>query len=157
MTCSFIFITLAIQLVASQPWLFTKPYTLELVISMPVTGNIFPMGDIALEPIKMVVEIVNNRSDILPDYNIVIDIIDDQCDAAVGLDRTIGPFFLSGKRVFNETNRIGQYRFPESVEFLHQTATSFLMPPVLAGPVCSSVCMVLGNLVPTFNTIHVNL
>ena len=134
----------------------TKPYTLELVVSMPVTGNILPLGDIALEPIKMVVEIVNNRSDILPDYNIVIDIIDDQCGAAVGLQNTIGPFFLSGKRVFNETNKIGQYRFPESVEFLHQTATSFLMPPVLAGPICSSVCMVVGNLAPTFNTIHVN-
>ena len=155
MIYNILFVTLGIQLVVSQSKLLTKPYTLELVISMPVTGNIFPMGDIVLEPIKMVVDIVNNRSDILPDYNIVIDIIDDQCDAGVGLSRTIGPFFLSGKRVFNKTNRIGQYRFPESVEFLHQTATSFLMPPVLAGPVCSSVCRVLGNLVPTFNTIHV--
>ena len=138
----------------------TKPYTLELVVSMPVTGNILPLGDIALEPIKMVVEIVNNRSDILPDYNIVVDVIDDQCGAAVGLQNTIGPFFLSGKRVFNETNKIGQYRFPESVEFLHQTATSFLMPPVLAGHlyfcICSSVCMVIGNLVPTFSTIQVH-
>ena len=80
MIYNILFVTLGIQLVVSQSKLLTKPYTLELVISMPVTGNIFPMGDIVLEPIKMVVDIVNNRSDILPDYNIVIDIIDDQCD-----------------------------------------------------------------------------
>ena len=152
-----VLLVLAVHKSISQPWLLTKPYTLELVVTMPIGGNIFPLGDIALEPIKMVVEIVNNRSDILPDYNIVVDVIDDQCDPAVGLDRTFGPFFINGKRAFNETNKIGQYRFPESVEFLHQTANSFLMPPVLAGPVCSSVCMVLANLVPTFNTIHVTV
>ena len=150
-----IIISVAVEVAVSQAILLTKPYTLELVVTMPVTGNIYPMGPIALEPIKMIAEIVNNRSDILPDYNVVIDVLDDQCDAAASLSRTVGPFFLSETRVFNETKRIGQYRYPEAVEFLHETATSFLLPPVFAGPVCSSACMVLGNLMPSFNTVHV--
>ena len=56
----------------------TKPYTLKIVASMPITGQIMPMGDMCLGPMQIALDIANNRSDILPQYNLVVDIIDDQ-------------------------------------------------------------------------------
>ena len=117
-------ITMA-TLTTSGPASLTKPYTLELPVLLPITGNIYPLGQVGLEPVRMIAEIVNNRSDILPDYNVVIDVIDDQCDAATGLNRTVGPFFLQEQAIFNNTNRIGRFQFPENFEIQQETANSF--------------------------------
>ena len=149
------FMSAMVAITAGQPILMTKPHTLQLAVTLPITGNIYPLGQVGLEPVRMIAEIVNNRSDILPDYNVVIDVIDDQCDAAVGLNRTVGPFFLQEQAIFNSTNRIGQFQFPENFKIQQETANSFLVPPLIAGPVCSAVCIALATLMPTFNTIHV--
>ena len=151
------FITAMVVFVASEPTSLTKPYTVKLVVSLSVTGRISPMGPIALEPVRLIVDIVNNRSDILPDYNVVVDVIDDQCDPAVGLTRSVGPFFLKEQSIFNSTNRIGQFQFPESFEIQQETANSFFMLPLFSGPICSEVCVPVGTLMSTFNTIHVHL
>ena len=141
--------------------LLTKPYTLKLVASLPITGNIFPLGSVCTESANIAVEMVNNRNDILPEYNIVLDIIDDQCNAAVGFERSINPFFLNENRVYDVVNRgndsfgrIGQFQFPETFNFVHKSATKLHIPPILTGSVCSGVCMFLANLMPTFNTIQ---
>ena len=130
-----------------------KPYTIKLAASLPISGNIFPLGKMCLEPAKLAVEMTNNRSDILPDYNIVLDVIDDQCDAAVGLNRIVGPVFLNKNPVDNQT--FGQYQFPETFHFIQHSATTFYMPPIVTGSVCSGVCQVLANLMESFNTIQV--
>ena len=138
-----------------------KPYSLKVVASLPITGKIVPFGDVCLEPIRMLVENLNNRSDILPEYNFIVDIIDDKCSESVALERSLNSFFLNQQRIFKVQNgtekSIGQYRFPESFEFVHETASTFYVPPIMTGPVCSGVCMVLGNLVKSFNTVHVHI
>ena len=155
-------ILISAHLVLSKPEVvLTKPYTLKLVASLPITGNIFPLGNVCTESANIAVEMANNRSDILPDYNIVLDIIDDQCNAAVGLDRSIEPFFLNENRVYDVVNggnysfgRIGQFQYPERLNFVHGSATKLHIPPILAGSVCSGVCMLLANMMPTFNKIQ---
>ena len=59
--------------------LLTKPHTLKIVASMPITGKIFPMGNMCFGPMQIALDNVNNRSDILPQYNLVVDVVDDQC------------------------------------------------------------------------------
>ena len=153
-------INLVVLVVASEHMvMMKKPYSLKVVASLPITGKIVPFGDVCLEPIRMLVENLNNRSDILPEYNFIVDIIDDKCSESVALERSLNSFFLNQQRIFKVQNgtekSIGQYRFPESFEFVHETASTFYVPPIMTGPVCSGVCMVLGNLVKSFNTVHV--
>ena len=134
----------------------TKPYTLKLITSMPITGNIVTMGDMCLGSMKIALDIANSRSDILPDYNLVIDVIDDQCDGSVGLQRSIGPYFLNKERIYNANDsNFGQFQIPQQFQLAEKSAETFYIPPIFGGSVCSAVCLLYANLMKKFKTIQV--
>ena len=62
----------------TQHSVLKKPYTLKLTVSQSITGQIVLMREMCLAPIQLAIDMVNNRSDILPDYNVVVDVIGDQ-------------------------------------------------------------------------------
>ena len=136
----------------------TKPYTLKIVASMPITGQIMPMGDMCLGPMQIALDIANNRSDILPQYNLVVDIIDDQCNGGVGLQRSIDPYFLNKQRIFKHNDsKIGQFQIPEQFLIVEESAKTFYVPPIFGGSICSGVCQLYANMVKKFKTIQVSL
>ena len=143
---------------STMPTTLTKPYTLKIVASMPITGKILPMGDMCLGPMQIALDIANNRSDILPQYNLVVDIIDDQCSGGVGLQRSIDPYFLNKQRIFKHNDsKIGQFQIPEQFQIVEETAKIFYVPPIFGGSICSGVCQLYANMAKKFKTIQVNL
>ncbi|XP_070200945.1 gamma-aminobutyric acid type B receptor subunit 1-like [Littorina saxatilis] len=52
---------------------------------MPVTGIGFPVASAARPAVNLAVELINNSSGILPDYELILDIYDTQHSAMVGL------------------------------------------------------------------------
>ena len=136
-----------------------KPYTLKLTVSQSITGQIVPMREMCLAPIQLAIDMVNNRSDILPDYNVVVDVIDDQCDAAVFVKKSVRPFFMKNQPVFEHFNSsenwFGQFRVPNQFHFQSESAKIMYVPPIFGGSLCSGVCTVIGKFVKEFNQIQV--
>ena len=119
------------------------------------------MGDLCLEPIRLAAEIANNRSDILPDYNLVFDIIDDECNGAVWVKRSVAPFLLNEERVFNGIDTpqhwAGQYQIPRQFNVLNDSARTMYVPPIFGGSLCSGVCSSVAQFMSQFNLIQVQL
>ena len=159
-TCCIVTITLIILANGESERFLRKPYTLKLVVSQPITGPIAPMRDMCLGPIQLAIDLVNNRSDILPDYNVVVDVIDDQCNPPVFVKNSIGPFFLKNQRVFENFNLsenwFGQFRVPNQIKVQSESAEIMYTPPIFGGTLCSGVCAIIGNFAKQFHHIHVS-
>ena len=150
--------TIAIQL--------QKSYTLKIPTTLPIGGDIAPLGDLCLKPLNYMLEIVNNRTDILPEYNLVIDVLDNQCLGSVGLKKILPIFF--GERVERgplvETPHLNSsekkhiiYKLPRDRTAIFPSATSkFYIPPIVAGGLCSAVCSVVSRTVQFFDFINVS-
>ena len=140
--------------------LLRKPYTLKVITTQPITGTVIPMGDLCLEPIRLAAEIANNRSDILPDYNLVFDIIDDECNGAVWVKRSVAPFLLNEERVFDGIDTpahwAGQYQVPRQFNVLNDSARTMFVPPIFGGSLCSGVCSSVAQFMNQFNLVQVH-
>ena len=132
--------------------LLTKKHTLKIQALLPITGNKAPLGNICIKPIEFIVNKVNQQRNLLPDYNIVVDVADDQCSGSTGI-KEILPFFFSD-RVHNKTNgRIGSYQLPQNQTMLWESAETYLVPPLLMGSICSSVCEFFGSQLQDFQLV----
>ena len=138
-----------------------KPFTIKVPILVPLGGPLAPMGQICSEPIKMVLDIVNNSTDILPQYNVVVDAIDHGCQGSVALQE-VYPFFLADRfqpnGLTNVNNRSNPrlHIFPNDREILFETAQNLYVPPLILGGLCSATCRVVSRTVQFFDFINVS-
>ena len=148
-------ILMLITMVEGDLW---KPFSLKLQVMLPIGGEIAPLGDLCLEPINLLLNIVNNRSDILPDYNLVLDIIDDKCLGSVAL-KEIVPFFSADRVEMDEIpknlTKPGWYRLPHNHQAIMASAETAYVPPLVVGGLCSGVCTVVARNVQFFDLINV--
>ena len=154
----FLSIILAMPIITLQE--LTKPYTLKLEMMAPIGGEMVPLGSICLEPIKLIIEIINNRTDILPDYNLIADAIDHECSAPTGLQEIL-PFFYSDmveKKALEMKSSPNPrvHRLPEDRNATFSTAETAYVPPLLLGGLCSEVCTVVGRTLQFFDRFSVS-
>ena len=137
----------------------SKPFTLKLQVMLPIGGEIAPLGDLCLEPVNLLLDIVNNQRDILPDYNLVLDVIDDKCLGSVAL-KEILPFFTADRVEPNEIGKNitkpGWYRLPYNHQSTMPSAGTAYVPPLVIGGLCSGVCTVVARNVQYFDLINVS-
>ena len=137
----------------SQGTLLTKKHTLKLQALLPITGNAAPLGDLCIKPIEYLLAKINNQSKILPDYNLVVDVADDQCSGSTGLQKIL-PFFFADRVLNQSSAKIGDYHVPKNYTMNLESAETFLVPPILAGSLCSGVCQIVGQQMQIFNLIE---
>ena len=135
----FFFTLISVKNVDSQ---LKKKHTLKIQALLPISGNAAPLGDFCIKPIEYLVDKVNNQQKYLPDYNIVVDVADDQCSGSTGV-REILPYFFS-ERVLNKTSSKIGIQLPRNQTTIFESAETYLVPPLLIGSLCSSVCQVVG-------------
>ena len=133
----------------------TKKHTLKLQALLPITGNAAPLGDLCIKPIEYLLTKVNNQSEILPDYNLVVDVADDQCSESIGL-REILPFFFADRVLNQSSAKVGDYQIPKDYTMNMESAVTFLVPPILTGSLCSGVCQIVGQQMQLFNLIEMS-
>lgn len=144
-------ILLTVKISSASSIRLHKPFTIKLTAMLPLSGSIFPSGPACLAASEMVVDIFNNQSEILKDYNIVADLIDDQCNGAKGLKQAVPYFFNHAK---SNGQWLGNKHLPSQFEFVHETAKYFYDSPVVGGAVCSSVCMQVAKLMKNSHKIQ---
>ena len=137
-----------------------KPFTLKIPVMLPIGGKTVPLGEVCTEPVKLILEMVNNRSDILPNYNLIIDALDHECQASMAL-REIYPYFYADRVVPDalsppETFNPRLHMFPTDRRTLFPTATTAYVPPIVMGGLCSPVCSVVGRTLQFFDLINVS-
>ena len=141
--------------------LLKKPFTLKVSAMLPLTGKIAPMETLCTAPLEMVLDRINENFEILPNYNLVVDSIDAQCSAAIGVEKSMN-FYLNENNAVdllagNVTNfKIGQTIFPNNFTFLHETAKIGYIPPILAGPICSGICQQISRYAKIFKKVLVS-
>ena len=106
----------------------------------------------------MLLDVFNNQTEYLPDYNVVVDLIDDGCSPMVALSKLI-PMYMEPKLWTNLSSvaPAGQIYLPSEMAFEHSSAEMAFHLPFLTGPICSGVCKVIGQLPQHFKTIELTL
>ena len=146
-----VLLNLVVSVICSATEL-TKPYTLKIQTLLPVGGPLAAFGNLCIEPMKFLIDKVNQQNKILPDYNLVVDVVDDECNGATGL-KGILPFFFNDRVLAQNQSKVGQYRFPENVTLAHKSAATHYVTPMLMGGVCSDVCQVTGRTLQHFDLV----
>ena len=121
-----------------------KPYTVRLPISGPITGPYFPMGPICIDVMEHGLRLINNRTDILPNYHLIMDFWDDQCLGETGVAK-IMPYFQ------NQNHVRGDLVMPRE----DANITDFFTPPLLVGSICSGVCHYVAPIAKNFKYVEV--
>ena len=153
-----LFITAIGQIPMFSSILLEKPFTLKLSMFLSMTGNRIASPE-CVHAAKIVTELFNNRTDMLKDYNIVIDMNDDACIDGDGVKLAVPLLFENDRVIQNGTSDkakwLGKYQIPEigSIEVLHDTAKTAYVAPVIAGPLCSGSCKEIGKLLRQSNMI----
>ena len=143
---------IAIVVVVEGNAVLTKKHTLKIQALLPITGEAAPMGDLCIKPIEYFVNKVNSQTKYLKDYNVVVDLADDQCSGSTGVKQILPYFFAD--RVSNRTSaKIGKYQIPTNQTTIHDSAKAYLTSPLLIGSICSDVCQVVGRLLHHFELI----
>ena len=140
--------------------LLKKPYTIVVPASLPIAGPVAPLGEMCLKSIEMLLDNVNSRSDILPDYNFAIDIFDDQCMDQHSVKQQI-PYFMEHKTQYDLDdemflyNRSYRYFLPRGFKLNKTSEPKGYVPPLFIGAMCSAVCKVISSYMQLFDLINV--
>ena len=132
-----------------------KPYTLKVPILLPLTGPINPLDGICTNIAELAASDFNNQNQYLTDYNIVFDLIDDQCNPITGV-RHLLPFYQNWQPT-GDIKMPSRQRFPSNQSIFNQSLDnkSFNVP-LLGGPICSGPCTKTSNLPQHFNFLQVS-
>ena len=135
--------------------ILNKPYTLHIPIVLPINGQINPTNGICTNMAELAASDFNNQSNYLPDYNVIFDLIDDQCHPIPAVNNLV-PFYRNWKPTGN-IEASSKLRFPANYTFRHRTAENGLNIPLIGGPVCSGSCKVINQLPKQYNFMQVSL
>ena len=140
-----------------------KPKTIVVPVVANLGGSVVPLGDTCTVSMDIFLDKFNQQSQFLPDYNLVVEITDDECSEATAVERFI-PEYINWKSHVNLTNinredngtRAGQMKtyVPNMFEFEHQQAANAIRVPFFSGPLCSGPCKAISQYPQYFNIIE---
>ena len=153
---------LIVQVVSSnflKETTLTKRQTLRVPFLAPIGGKINPLGDICLQSASTALDKINKNPHILPDYNLVIEIIDDECRSFTALERFV-PELEQWKWNVERRNLMENLSNYSTLLPVHHYLSenrsnhSFLTPPLFVGSPCSEVCRAIGRLAQHFGIVE---
>ena len=138
--------------------LLKKKHTIRLPLVTSVGGSILPLSKVCTSGVQMLLDVFNNQTEYLPDYNVVVDLIDDGCNPMVALPKLI-PMYMEPKLWTNlsSLDGTGKTFLPSEMVFERNGAEKAFHLPILTGPICSTVCRVIGQLPQHFKTIEITV
>ena len=132
-----------------------KNYTLVVPIMLPMTGAVSAIGPWARATIELALNTINNLSSVLPNYNLVMDIGDDQCADAPAVKRTLN-FYLNYKPTRDLSTstgtEFGTFQ-PVNSTFNEETAKTGYVVPLFLGGICSPSCVAAAKFPQHFDSI----
>ena len=120
----------------SSSHLVKRKQQLRVPLLVPIKGSINPLGDICTKSAEIAVKRINEQEKVLPNYDLVVDIIDDQCNKSKSLG------------IMMEELLDWKWRQVDS------NGGEIFTPPLLMGSPCSSVTRSVGALVQHFGVIQ---
>ena len=133
-----------------------KPRSIKLTMICPLTGSTIPMQGICTSSAEFFLNSFNQQTKYLKDYNLIVDIVDDQCSHKTAVEKLV-PSFSNWKPTY-DISEVGKHGIglPKNATFSQKEAEVLINIPLMAGPICSGPCKVLGSFIQHFNMIGVS-